>query len=115
MGKKKDPSKKTKTGHMCGMMAMQMDGGLGYDDLNELLKDPQELEFIIELLNVELPDEYKKESWQMDPDEKLTSVPELKDEGNRMYGQKQYKDAADKYGDAIGRLEQLMLRYTCNH
>ncbi len=24
--------------HMCGMMAMQMQGGLGYDDLNELLK-----------------------------------------------------------------------------
>jgi AH receptor-interacting protein len=24
--------------HMCGMMAMQMHGGLGYDDLNELMK-----------------------------------------------------------------------------
>ncbi len=24
--------------HMCGMMAMQMQGGLGYDDLNKLLK-----------------------------------------------------------------------------
>ena len=23
---------------MCGMMAMQMQGGLGYDDLNDLLK-----------------------------------------------------------------------------
>jgi hypothetical protein len=25
-------------GHMCSMMAMQMEGGLGYDDLNELMK-----------------------------------------------------------------------------
>ncbi len=95
---------------MCGMMAMQMEGGLGYDDLNELLKDPQDLEFIMELLSVELPDEYKKESWQMDADEKLTSVPKLKEEGNLLYKEKQFKDASDKYAEAIGRLEQLMLR-----
>lgn len=29
----KDPHK-----HTCAMMAMQMDGGLGYDDLNELVE-----------------------------------------------------------------------------
>lgn len=109
LGKKKDPDKIHK-GHMCGMMAMQMDGGLGYSDLNELLKDPQELEFIFELLSVELPDEYKKESWQMDADEKLSSVPNLKEEGNRLYNEKQFEEAAAKYADALGRLEQLMLR-----
>ena len=59
MGKKKDPDK-IQRGHMCGMMAMQMEGGLGYEDLNQLMKDPQELEFIIELLSVDLPDEYKQ-------------------------------------------------------
>ena len=74
MGKKKAPDK-IQRGHMCGMMAMQMEGGLGYEDLNQLMKDPQDLEFIIELLSVELPDEYKKESWQMDAEEKLNSVP----------------------------------------
>ena len=63
-----------------------------------------------ELLSVELPDEYKKESWQMDAEEKLNSVPSLKDEGNRLYGEKKYVEATAKYGDAIGRLEQLMLR-----
>ena len=92
------------------MMAMQMDGGLGYDDLNELLKNPQDLEFVIELLSVELPDEYKKESWQMDADEKLVSLSRLKEEGNEFYGQKKYKAAADKYSEAISRLEQLLLR-----
>ena len=34
----------------------------------------------------------------------------LKDEGNRLYGEKKYVEATAKYGDAIGRLEQLMLR-----
>ena len=109
LGKKKS-SDKIQRGHMCGMMAMQMDGGLGYDDLNELLKNPQDLEFVIELLSVELPDEYKKESWQMDADEKLVSLSRLKEEGNEFYGQKKYKAAADKYSEAISRLEQLLLR-----
>lgn len=109
MGKKKDPDK-IQRGHMCGMMAMQMDGGLGYDDLNELMKNPQDLEFIFELLTVELPDEYKKESWQMNAEEKLSSVPQLKAEGNRLYNDKKFSEASDRYADAIGRLEQLMLR-----
>lgn len=109
MGKKKDPEKIHK-GHMCGMMAMQMEGGLGYDDLNELMKNPQDLEFILEILSIELPDQYKKESWQMDPDEKLNSVPNLKEEGNNLYKAKQFKEASVKYSDAIGMLEQLMLR-----
>ena len=47
MGKKKDPDK-IQRGHMCGMMAMQMEGGLGYDDLNELMKSPQDLEFVLD-------------------------------------------------------------------
>ena len=109
MGKKKDPEKIHK-GHMCGMMAIQMEGGLGYEDLNELMKNPQDLMFILELLSVELPDEYKKETWQMDANEKLVSLPKLKEDGNKLYGEKQYKDAADKYAEAISRLEQLMLR-----
>jgi hypothetical protein len=37
-GKKKCKEEKEKHGHMCSMMAMQMEGGLGYDDLNELMK-----------------------------------------------------------------------------
>ena len=109
MGKKKAPDKVHK-GHMCGMMAMQMDGGLGYDDLNELMKNPQDLEFVIELLSVEHPDDYKKETWQMDAEEKLVSLPKLKEEGNKLYGEKNYPTAAEKYAEAISRLEQLMLR-----
>lgn len=46
----------------------------------------------------------------MTEDEKLDAVPRLKEEGNCLYKQKRYKDAADKYTQAIGYLEQLLLR-----
>ncbi|XP_023343245.1 aryl-hydrocarbon-interacting protein-like 1 [Eurytemora carolleeae] len=70
-----------KSSHVCGM-AMAA-GGLGYDDLNELMKSPEDLEFVIELISVEA--EYEKESWQMDADEKLDSVPALKEAGNKLF------------------------------
>jgi len=97
-------------GHMCGMMAMQAEGGLGYDDLNQLMKQPEDLEFIFELLQVERPEQYEKEGWQMDAEEKLGSVPQLKVEGNLLFGRKEYNAAGEKYREALGRLEQLMLR-----
>ena len=111
-GKPKKPGDHHHQGHhVCGMMAMQTEGGvMGYDDLNELMKEPKELEFIIELLSVELPDEYDKESWQLDVDEKLASVSKLKSEGNQLYSNKKLEEAAEKYAEAIGRLEQLILR-----
>ncbi len=59
---------------------------------------------------MELPEEYKKESWQMDPKEKLGSIPELKEEGNNLYKSGKTKEAAEKYFQALGMLEQLMLR-----
>ena len=59
------------------MMAMA-EGGIGYDDLNQLMKEPEDLEFIMEVLTVEQPEEYERESWQMEPDEKLDSTPQLK-------------------------------------
>ena len=110
-GHPKKPGEHHQTPHVCGMMAMQAEGGvMGYDDLNELMKEPKELEFVIELLSVELPDEYIKESWQLDVDEKLVSVSKLRSEGNQLYSSKQLDGASDKYAEAIGRLEQLILR-----
>ena len=89
-GKCKESHKKpAASSHMCGMMAMQAEGGLGYDDLNLLMKEPEDLEFIFELLTVEQPEDYEKEGWQMDADEKLSSVPQLKAEGNALFASKQ--------------------------
>eukprot|EP00088_Acartia_fossae_P069736 TRINITY_DN9187_c0_g1_i2.p1 TRINITY_DN9187_c0_g1~~TRINITY_DN9187_c0_g1_i2.p1 ORF type:complete len:328 (-),score=80.08 TRINITY_DN9187_c0_g1_i2:217-1200(-) len=95
-----------KSTHVCGM-AMAA-GGLGHDDLNELMKSPQDLEFIFELLGVET--DYEKESWQMDADEKLDSVPQLKLEGNKLFKEDNFVGAEEKYRAALSRLEQLMLR-----
>ena len=35
---------------------------MGYDDLNELMRQPSELEFILELINHELPEEERSVS-----------------------------------------------------
>lgn len=97
-----------KRSHCCG--ATLHTEGVGYDDLNELITNPRDLEFIIELLQVETPDQYEKEAWQMDEVEKLAAVPILKEEGNQLYRNKEYKKAAEKYSTAIGIVDQLMLK-----
>jgi AH receptor-interacting protein len=43
-------------------------------------------------------------------EEKQNKVPKLKEEGNELYKQKKYSEAADKYGMAIGLLEQLAMK-----
>ena len=73
-------------------------------------QEPVDLEFIIELLSVEHPDDYSKESWQMKPEEKMKQIPALKAEGNKLYKQNQIKEAEEKYKAALGMVEQLMLR-----
>lgn len=94
--------------HCCGT-ALQAEG-IGYEDLNRLIKEPRDLEFIIELLKVENSGEYEEESWQMTEEQKLKSIPHLREEGNNLYKKCQYTAAADKYAQAIGYLEQLMLK-----
>ena len=59
---------------------------------------------------MEQPENYKKEAWQMDADEKMGEVPALKEQGNQLYASKKLDEAAEKYRLAIGMLEQLMLR-----
>ncbi len=49
----------------CNNGTLQAGGGLGYDDLNELMKSPEDLEFILELLTVE--QEYEKAGVIADP------------------------------------------------
>jgi len=106
----KDP-KKSSHGHVCGMMAAHREGGLtGYDDLNELCRLATDLEFVLDLVEHQLPEEYSKEAWQLNPKEKLASVTELRAEGNRLYAASKHEEAARLYGDALGRLEQLILR-----
>ena len=83
---------------------------LGYPDLDSLMEKPQDIEFIIELLKVEEPGGYKKDVWAMNEEEKLQEIPQLRQQGNDLYKEKNYSSASDCYGKAIGILEQLLLR-----
>uniref|UniRef100_A0A1B6LD13 peptidylprolyl isomerase n=1 Tax=Graphocephala atropunctata TaxID=36148 RepID=A0A1B6LD13_9HEMI len=94
--------------HCCGTTLQNQ--GLGHEDLNQMIKEPQDLQFTIELVKVERAGEYAQESWQLTEDEKLAAVPQLREQGNDLYRQRQYTAAADKYAQAIGYLEQLLLR-----
>lgn len=93
--------------HSCSLSAMK---STGYPDLDDLLVNEQDLIFEIELSKFEKPGEFRKETWQMDAEEKLSIVPGLKDTGNQLYQEKKYKEAAEKYAEALGCLEQLCLR-----
>ncbi|KAM7534957.1 hypothetical protein Aperf_G00000092301 [Anoplocephala perfoliata] len=95
--------------HTCAFMSLQAQGGLGYPDLDDLLVRPRMLEFIFDLDSVVLPHEAPKESWIMTPEEKAEAIPRLRREGNDLYTQGQWFNAAAKYEEALNLLEQLIL------
>lgn len=94
--------------HCCGMTLQNE--GIGYCDLDELFKNPCDLIFTIEVLSIELPEEYEKESWQLNEDEKLKSVEDYRLKGNEYFKNNQLIEAEDCYSKALGIVEQLMLR-----
>uniref|UniRef100_T1J6F3 peptidylprolyl isomerase n=1 Tax=Strigamia maritima TaxID=126957 RepID=T1J6F3_STRMM len=107
LGNQKDTPQPTS--HCCGgMMAFQNENNSS--SIDSLMNKPEPLTFTIELLKAELPGEYTQESWIMNDKDKLISVPQLREEGNRLYRQQQYEAAAKKYSEALGRLEQLVLK-----
>lgn len=63
------------------------------------------------MVKIEFPGDYEKESWAMNEKEKLNMVPLLQEEGNQLYKKGKYAEAATKYAEALGNLEQLCLRY----
>lgn len=63
------------------------------------------------MLDVELPGDYEKDAWAMSSDEKTSEIPRLKEEGNKLYKEKQYDLAAEKYALALGLLERLVMQY----
>lgn len=84
--------------------------GIGYDDLDELFRSPCDLIFTIENLSIELAEEYERESWQLNEDEKVKSVEDYRVRGNELFKQNQFSAAEEMYSLALGTLEQLMLR-----
>ncbi|KAK3731243.1 hypothetical protein RRG08_025786 [Elysia crispata] len=95
--------------HCCGMVAFSQQG-MGYCDLDELVKSPQPLIFVIELLKLEQPQQFEQEAWSMNETEKLDKIPKLREAGNVSYRNKDYDKAANKYAQALTMLEDLMLQ-----
>ncbi|XP_045464762.1 AH receptor-interacting protein [Harmonia axyridis] len=93
----------------CCAMTLQTEG-IGYNDLNGLIKKPENLEFIMEIIDVQQPEQYEKETWQLSEIELKNLVPNLKEQGNNQYKSKKFKEASELYAKAIGVLEQLMVK-----
>ena len=107
----RDAQKQPKGGkrkYCCGLTFQNE--GTGYRDLDELFIHPQDLEFTIEILSIDNPDEYGKEAWQLSDDEKRTLVSRLREQGNVAYRTNNLTTARDAYSYAIGIIEQLMLK-----
>lgn len=104
--KSDDQSEQQLPHHCCGMSVNQ---GLGHKDLDQLVENPCDLKFTIELLKVETPEEYEKEIWQMSSEELLESIPKYREEGNDLYSKKMYSESALMYSKALAIIEQLLL------
>lgn len=110
--------------------------GIGYKDLDELFTKPCDLEFTIgenkdgrpkaiqlnyklmekslffpELISVELPNEYEKESWQLSENEKFATIKECREIGNELYRNGKIDEAEEKYRSALALIEPLLLKY----
>ncbi|XP_075155896.1 AH receptor-interacting protein [Haematobia irritans] len=94
--------------HCCGMTLQNE--GLGYKDLDDLLSNPTDLIFTIDLLSIEMPEEYKKDTWQLSDEERLKTAIKLRDEGNNLYKEKDFKKAEECYRQAVGLIDQLMVK-----
>ncbi|KAJ3587872.1 hypothetical protein NHX12_011467 [Muraenolepis orangiensis] len=96
--------------HTCGMGNMFHYHTTGYPELDELMRTPQPLIFIMELLQVGDPMSYQRESWMMEKDEKMRAVPLLHMQGNALVKMKRYEDAACKYKEAVLLLKVVQSR-----
>ena len=93
--------------HQCSFAAMQ---GTGHKDLDKIIADKSPLIFEFELLSMEQPGQYKQDHWAMSEQEKIQAIPVLKEEGNALYRAGKHFKAAEKYFNALGYLEQLLIR-----
>lgn len=74
------------------------------------MKEQPLMAFEFELLHVESPGSYKQDSWAMTDGEKYELVPKLREEGNSLYRMGKYREAVEKYYEAISYLEQMSVK-----
>jgi len=94
--------------HGCmGMTAAR--GGLGYPHLDAWLKNPAPLMFTFDVLKILWPNDYEHESWTLNSEQKLASVPQLREEGNDLFRNGRVVEAYGRYCEALSRLDTLLL------
>lgn len=92
--------------HSCSL-AMQRQQE--YKDLNELMKNPPNFfEFELELIEAINPNDYPKDIWQMNQDEKRISIKQLHGSGNKKFSVGDYQGAYQEYVKALSAIESLM-------
>ncbi|KAG5269180.1 hypothetical protein AALO_G00199170 [Alosa alosa] len=96
--------------HTCGMANMFAYHSLGYDDLDELMKEPKPLYFVLELLKVSQPSEYNRETWALSDGERVKAVPLLHAQGNKFFKQGRYEEAIQKYKEGIVCLKNVQTK-----
>ncbi|XP_050984270.1 uncharacterized protein LOC127176563 [Labeo rohita] len=96
--------------HTCGMGNMFHYHSTGFPELDEIMRTPQPLIFIMELISVGDPFSYQRESWMMEKDEKLKVVPSLHLLGNALVKQGRFREAAEKYQEAVVLLRTVQSR-----
>ncbi|KAG7253318.1 hypothetical protein CRUP_006952 [Coryphaenoides rupestris] len=65
---------------------------------------------VLQVLRVGDPMSYQRESWMMEKDEKMQTVPLLHMQGNALVHMKRYEDAASKYKEAVLLLKVVQSR-----
>lgn len=63
-----------------------------------------------ELISVELPHEYEKETWQLNDSERSNTIKECREVGNDLYRRGKIAEAEEKYRAALAIIEQLLLK-----
>ncbi|KAL3077314.1 hypothetical protein niasHS_013303 [Heterodera schachtii] len=95
------------SGHQCAATVTE----LGYPELDELVREgPRPLRVVFHLLSVLSPQDYSVDNWQLDETQRLATAETLRTEGNRLFGLKDFKGAADKYREGLTLIDQLLLR-----
>uniref|UniRef100_A0A914HV30 AIP/AIPL N-terminal FKBP-type PPIase domain-containing protein n=1 Tax=Globodera rostochiensis TaxID=31243 RepID=A0A914HV30_GLORO len=95
------------SGHHCAASVAE----LGYPELDELVQGgPRPLRIVFHLISVFAPDEYAVDNWQLDETQRLANVDVLREEGNRLFGRKDFEGAANKYREGLTLIDQLLLR-----
>ncbi|KAG7266784.1 hypothetical protein CRUP_028106, partial [Coryphaenoides rupestris] len=103
IGQGKDPLEGQR--HTCGMGNVFHYHSTGFPELDELMRTAP-----MELLQVGDPMSYQRESWMMEKDEKMQTVPLLHMQGNALVHMKRYEDAASKYKEAVLLLKVVQSR-----